>query len=130
MNTMKEGTRLQLGDLFSLRMNHQEARQQQLPCLLKIRCLKRGKRVKKGETTKSTGGALPPSCLFVTPNSGNRNSERRTDVFWPRVSRKHRGWKGVPLVDRFAFYRAFVNLDISYRPSVFLISHPELSGCC
>ncbi|GBM32055.1 hypothetical protein AVEN_209923-1 [Araneus ventricosus] len=89
MNTMKEGTRLRLGEFSSLRTNHQEARQQPLLCLLKVRRLKRGRRGKKGETELElrvmNGGFFDPEC-----------------------SRKHIGWKCVPLVDRSAFYRVLV----------------------
>ncbi|GBN08946.1 hypothetical protein AVEN_11946-1 [Araneus ventricosus] len=105
---MKEGTRLRLGDLYSLRTNHQEARQQPLPCLLKIRCLKKRERKKKRETKVKVQSATSVDWL-VNPSSGNWNSERRKGVFSdPFCSRKHLGWKGVPLVNRAAFYRAFV----------------------
>ncbi|GBM67374.1 hypothetical protein AVEN_169603-1 [Araneus ventricosus] len=45
------------------------------------------------------------------------------------LAEKHLGWK-VPLWWTVAYYRAFVNLDILYRSSVFSMTRPELSKDC
>ncbi|GBM57991.1 hypothetical protein AVEN_162171-1 [Araneus ventricosus] len=71
---MKEGARLRLGDLSSLRTNHQEARQRPLPCLLKV--LEPGPllitRTISELVTPSpnfrTAAASPPIYFCLTPN--------------------------------------------------------------
>ncbi|GBN11868.1 hypothetical protein AVEN_202166-1 [Araneus ventricosus] len=104
---MMEGTRLQLGDLSSLRTNHQEARQQPLPCLLKVRCLKERERQKE-ERDEKVKGPSATSVVSVNPGTGNWNSARETGGFSSRVLPKASRLEWCPFGGSFCFYRAFV----------------------
>ncbi|GBM29447.1 hypothetical protein AVEN_255834-1 [Araneus ventricosus] len=104
---MKEETRLQLGDLSSLRTNHQEARQQPLPCLFKVRCLKERESRERGNRRKKVNRRSAASVVFVC-ESDVRISERRTDVFFTPYVAESISTGKCPFGGPIAFYRGFV----------------------
>ncbi|GBN54428.1 hypothetical protein AVEN_257469-1 [Araneus ventricosus] len=104
---MKEGPRPQLGDLSSLRTNHQEARQQPLPCILKVRCLK--ERERREERRKKLNRRSATFVVFVCESEVRKSELRTTNgrVLTPCVAESISAEKG-PFGGPFAFYRAFV----------------------
>ncbi|GBM91215.1 hypothetical protein AVEN_211507-1 [Araneus ventricosus] len=128
---MREDTRLQLGDLSSLRTNHQEARQQSLPCLLKVRCLKKRERKKEERDESKKGGVVPPS--FFRESEFRELEIRATNglfSFTPWVAESISAGKVSLWWTVLHFIERLFNLDILYQASVFLITHPELSVDC
>ncbi|GBM37279.1 hypothetical protein AVEN_266383-1 [Araneus ventricosus] len=127
---MKEGTRLQLDDLCSLRTNHQGARQHPPLSFEGKMFKKRGKRREGRDESKRAECYLrrldcesefqelefrATNGRFLTPCVAESISAGKVSLWWTVLH----------------FIERLVNLDISYQPSVFRITHAELSvdGC-